>query len=188
MEIPNATLIIVRSSSVSEDDDASIITNGGYSGSIENQSREGMMLANPPVHSPHAECLEKMPQRCVIIKGNTQSLESHMLEEIEEMEEEELDSSDLYHKDSQDEQIIEVDSPTELPPGDNHCGHGLHSVSTTLVADDEHRTESLEDEVSSALEWFRSAFNKIGKDDRITLRDFKQAAIGCDVRKKNTQI
>ena len=182
MEIPNATLIIVRSSSVSEDDDASIITNGGYSGSIANQSREGVMFANPSVHSPHAECLEKIPQRCAIVKGNTQSLESRMLEEIEEMEEEELDSSGLYHKDSRDEQIIEVDSPTD---GDNHCGHRVHSVSTTLVADGEHRTESLEDEVSSALEWFRSTFNKIGKDDRITLRDFKQAAIGCDV---NTQI
>ena len=185
MEIPNATLIIVRSSSVSEDDDSSIVTNGDYSGSIANQSREGMMFANPSVHSPHAECLEKIPQRCAIIKGNTQSLESHMLEEIEEMEEEELNSSSLYHKDSQDEQILEDDSPTELPPDDNHCGNGLHSVSTTLVADGEHQTESLEDEVSSTLEWFRSTFNKIGKDDRITLRDFKQAAIGCDV---NTQI
>jgi hypothetical protein len=186
MEIPNVTLITVRSSSVSEDDDASIITNGGYSGclSIDTQSREAIMFANPSVHSPpHVERFEKMPQRCAIIKGNTQSLESHMLEEIEEMEEEELDSSGPCHKDCQDEHIIEVDSPTELPPGDNHCGHGMHSVSTTLVADDEHRTESLEDEISSALEWFRSTFNKIGKDDRITLRDFKQAAIGCDVRK-----
>ena len=184
MEIPNATLITVRSSSSSEDDDASIMTNGGYSGcpGIDNQSREATMFANPSVHSPHIECFEKRPQRCGIIKGNTQSLESHMLEEIEEMDEEELDSSGQYHKDSQDEHIIEMDSPTQLPPGDNHCVHGLHSVSTTLVADDEHRVESLEDEVSSALEWFRSTFNKIGKDNRITLRDFKQAAIGCDVR------
>lgn len=188
MEIPNATLITVRSSSSSEDDDAPIMTNGGCSGcpGIVNQSRhtrEATKFANPSVHSPHVECFEKRPQGCGIIKGNTQSLESHMLKEIEEMDEEELDSSGQYHKDSQDEHIIEMDSPTQLPPGDNHCGHGLHSVSTTLVADGEHWTESLEDEVSSALEWFRSTFNKIGKDDRITLRDFKQAAIGCDVRR-----
>lgn len=188
MEIPNATLITVRSSSSSEDDDAPIMTNGGYSGcpGTVNQSRharEATTFANPSVHSPHVECFEKRPQVCGIIKGNTQSLESHMLEEIEEMDEEELDSSGQYHKDSQDEHIIEMDSPKQLPPGDNHCGHRLYSVSTTLVADDEHRTESLEDEVSSALEWFRSTFNKIGKDDRITLRDFKQAAIGCEVRR-----
>lgn len=187
MEIPKATLITVRSSSSSEDDDASVITNGGYSGcpSIDNQSRESAMFANLSLHSPHVEHFEKRPQKCGIIKGNTQSLESHMLEEIEEMDEEELGSSSQYCKESQDKHIIEVDSPTHLPPGGNHCGHGLHSLSTILVADDEHRTESLEDEVSSALEWFRSTFNKIGKGDRITLRDFKQAAIGCDVIKEN---
>ena len=185
MEIPNATLITVRSSSSSEDDNASIIANGGYLGcpDTNNLSNEARVFANPSVHSPHVECFEKKPQRCGISKDNTQSLESHMLEEIEEMEEEELDSSGQYRQESQDEHIIQVDSPTQLPPGDNHCGHGLHSVSTTLVADDEHRTGSLEDEVSSALEWFRSTFNKIGKDDRITLRDFKQAAVGCDVRR-----
>ena len=187
MEIPNATLITVRSSCSSEDDDASVITNGGYSAcpSIVHQSREAIVFANPSMHSPQEEQFEKRPQRRSIIKGNTQSLESHMLEEIEEMEEEELDTSGQCRQDSQDEHIIEVDSPTQLP---HDCGHGLHSVSTTLVADDEHRTENLEDEVSIALDWFRSTFNKIGKDNRITLRDFKQAATGCDVRRNLMQL
>lgn len=189
MEIPNPTLITVRSSSSSEDDNASTIANGGYSEcpNIVRLSREAtVVFGNPSMHSPQIEQFEKTPQSRGVIKGNTQTLESHMLEEIEEMEEEESDSrsSGQCCQDSQDEpHIIEVDSPTYIPHEDNHCGHGLHSVSTTLVADDEHRTESMEDEVSIALEWFRSTFNKIGKDNRISLRDFKQAATGCDVRR-----
>ena len=194
MEIPDATLITVRSStnSLEVDDDASIVINGGVSRCpfVPNRSRESgsvtptvTVFANPSMHSP-LDKFENGVERRGIIKVNTESLESHMLEEIEEMEEEDLDTSQS-HKDSQDEHIIEVDSPTQLPPGrgqDSHCGHGLHSVSTSLVADEERRTESLEDEVSIALEWFRSTFNKIGKDDRITLRDFKRAATECDVR------
>ena len=108
-----------------------------------------------------------------------------MLDEIEEMDMEEgVDSDSTQGKESHD--IVVVNSPTQLPSGsarsnNNHCGHGLHSVSTTMVGDEETRVESFEDEVSIALEWFRSTFNRIGKNGRITLADFKQAAVEYDV-------
>lgn len=207
MEIPDARLITVRSSSSSpkaqEDVSDADYRNGiadvilGCSEVQQQQTRESRVMspaitfANPSVHSLHMNPFEKKVQRGRLANGNTQSLESHMLEEIEEMEEEdhsEVDNSSCNDCGSQDDHIIVVNSPTQLPSvggEDGQCKHGLHSVSTTLVAEEEEegtRTGSLEDEVSVALEWFRSTFNKIGKNGRITLRDFKQAATECEVR------
>ncbi len=42
--------------------------------------------------------------------------------------------------------------------------------------------EEAEQEISQVLEWFRSTFQKIGKHEGVTLRDFKLAARECEVR------
>lgn len=202
MEIPNAKLITVKSSSSSEDEneDVSITMNKSFSDFPDaHPTREVTVFGNcAPIHSPRPPLLqfETRSQRCGTIKVNTESLESHTLEEIVEIdEEEEGDSEDQCCKDSQDEHIIEIESPTMMPVGRSeegshgHCGPGLHSTSTTMVADsEEQQMGSFEDEVSTALEWFRSIFNELGKDDCITVRDFKQAATGYDVRQATLHV
>ena len=175
MEIPGPTLITVRSSSNSPNDADGIFSQSHSEAAV---TPTGLILSNPSMQSQHGSA--------PIANVNTRSLESHMLEEIEEMDMEEGTNSDSSQgKESHD--IVVVNSPTQVPGsarGDhsNCCGHGLHSVSTTVVADEEARVDSFEDEVSIALEWFRSTFNKIGKNGRISLSDFKQAATECDVR------
>ena len=189
MEIPGATFITVTSSnsSPSVEEDGAVISVENFSNRHPQTSREvraetpNLIFANASMQSQHKRRSEiKALRGSVASNRNTQSLESHMLNEIEEVEEE-----DIECKDSQDEDIIAVNSPSHLPNAsgeNNYYLHGLQSVSTTLVGEEECRRESLEDEVSAALEWFRSTFNKIGKNGRISLGDFKQAARECDVR------
>ena len=184
MEIPGSTLITVRSSSRSPPVDK------------DSKSRQPSRALTPSLmftgarssmQSEHVRRLENVVQRGVITNGKSHSLESRMLDEIEEMDEDEEGDSDSFQcKDSPDDCIVVVDSPTQLPSlraENSQCGHGLHSVSTTLVCDEDGcKVESFEDEVSASLEWFRSTFNRIGKNGRIMLADFKQAATDCDVR------
>ena len=179
MEIPGSTLITVRSSINSPNETDEIFSQ------CHSQTREfravtptGTIFANPSAVQP-----------AQIANGNrTRSLESQMLEEIKEVGMEGGTESDSS-QDKESHEIVVVNSPAHLPGSasrdqSNCCGqsHGLHSVSTTVVGYEEARVESFEDEISFALEWFRSTFNKIGKNGRITLADFKHAATECDVR------
>ena len=162
-----------------------------------------LVFANPSALQSE-QCsvsLDGKHRRSKITCANTQSLESRMLEEIVEMDETDIagtpsggsgesqleissDSSEQLNKEEsqdQDEHIVVINSPTHLPYAMREHGGGLHSVSTTLVVDEEHRVDSFEDEVSTALEWFRSTFSEIGNSGRISLAVFKQAAMECDV-------
>lgn len=173
MEIPESTLITVRSSSNSPNETDEIFSQCHLK--TRTVTPSGLIFASPSAVQP-----------APIANGNTRSLESHMLEEIKEMGMQEGTESDSS-QDKESHDIVVVNSPAQLPgsASGNHsncCGHGLHSVSTTVVGYEEAKVESFEDEVSIALEWFRSTFNEIGKNGRITLADFKHAATDCDVR------
>ena len=207
MEIPGSTLITVQSSINSQQvEDGSSPFHCAQTGKpADSVCRPVTPLVSSTLPRQSEQHSISSHTRRKIVYSNTQSLESRLLEEIEEMDENEAgrtgrgsdnsdqlydsDSTERIHKtDSQDEHIVVINSPTHLPytaREDNHLGCGLHSVSTVLVGDEEGRVDSFEDEVSVALEWFRSTFDERGNGGRITLAVFKQAAMECEVKRSN---